>query len=109
MIAFGTGGSIFKNEKLLKDGLKEYINLGGTIIDSAEKYNSGIIIKNFIQRNNRNKFYIISKIRPHQYKQKYIFNVIKNKILKDLNTDYLDELVIHSAFEEKYEQDRINT
>lgn len=107
-IAFGTGGSSFKNTNLLKNGLKEYINIGGRIIDSAEKYNSGVIIKEFIKVD-RNAFYIISKIRAHQHPQSEIENVIKNKILKDLNTNYLDELVIHSACEEKYRQHRINT
>ena len=107
-IAFGTGGSSFKNPNLLKNGLKEYINIGGRIIDSAEKYNSGVIIKEFIKVD-RNAFYIISKIRAHQHPQSEIENVIKNKILKDLNTNYLDELVIHSACEEKYRQHRINT
>lgn len=105
MFCLGTGG--INNKKELIKSIDQYIKLGGYMFDSAEKYKSGKIIKNFIK--NRKKFYIISKIRPHLYSYNDIIKITKNKLLKDLNTDYLDELVIHSAMSEEYKINRLNT
>ena len=83
MYCLGTGGSSYKNKNIMASTINSYISLGGNIIDSAEKYNSGSLIGKFTKIN-RKKFYIISKIRPHIYNFYQIFNVVQNKLLRDL-------------------------
>ena len=66
----------YKNKNIKASTINSYISLGGNIIDSAEKYNSGSLIGKFTKINRKN-FYIISKIRPHIYNFYQIFNVVQ--------------------------------
>lgn len=103
MICFGTGG--FRGD--LEKSLNIFLKNNGKIIDSAEKYNTGQIIGNIV-KNNREDIYIISKQRPNSYNNMNdVILGFKNKILKDLRTNYIDEMVIHSPFSDDFKKNRI--
>lgn len=76
--------------------LKFGIELGMTLIDTAEMYGNGsseILVGEAI-KGIRDKLFIVSKVYPHNAGLKNIFKSCENS-LKRLNTDHLDLYLLH--------------
>ncbi|CAD8048483.1 unnamed protein product [Paramecium sonneborni] len=76
--------------KELKEGIKYAIQVGYTHIDSASYYKNG----QDIRVPQREDFFITSKIAPQEQGYENTIQACK-KILQDLDTKYLDLLLIH--------------
>ena len=92
---FGLG--TYKLDKnIVYDITYKALNLGYTHIDTAQLYRNEKEIGRAIQNINRNKIFITTKImikNIEKGEQKMIKSVIKS--LCDLNTDYIDLLLLH--------------
>ena len=73
------------------------IELGMTLIDTAEMYGEGLseeLIGEAIKDTARENLFIVSKVYPHNAGRKNIFNSCR-KSLERLGTDYLDMYLLH--------------
>ncbi|ETA81870.1 aldo/keto reductase [Youngiibacter fragilis 232.1] len=73
------------------------IELGMTLIDTAEMYGEGLseeLIGEAIKDINRENLFIVSKVYPHNAGRRNIFNSCKKSLAK-LGTDYLDMYLLH--------------
>jgi diketogulonate reductase-like aldo/keto reductase len=73
------------------------IELGMTLIDTAEMYGEGLseeLIGEALEEQNREELFIVSKVYPFNAGRKNIFNSCK-KSLERLGTDYLDMYLLH--------------
>ncbi|HHW66238.1 MAG TPA: aldo/keto reductase [Epulopiscium sp.] len=73
------------------------IELGMTLIDTAEMYAEGgaeEVIAQAIRPYDRDSLFIVSKVYPHNAGRKNIFKSCENS-LRRLNTDYLDLYLLH--------------
>ena len=78
-------------------GLKQGIELGITLIDSAEMYADGKaenIVGNAIRDLKREEIYVVSKVYPKNANRKHIYSSIERS-LKLMCTDYLDMYLLH--------------
>lgn len=79
------------------EALRLGIELGMTLIDTAEMYGDGLaedLVGEAIQGYPREKLYLVSKVYPHNAGRKNIFNSCENS-LKRLGVDYLDLYLLH--------------
>lgn len=80
------------------DIIKNGIELGLTLIDTAELYGRGHaeeLVGEAIKKFERENIFIISKVLPKNLRKNDLFNSIENS-LKRLKTDYIDLYLIHS-------------
>lgn len=95
-------GTWFMGEQKSKEddeiaSLQLGIELGMTLIDTAEMYGSGAaerLIGKAIEKLDRSKLFIVSKVYPHNAGKCNMFNSCENS-LKRLKTDYLDLYLLH--------------
>lgn len=90
----GENPSKFEKEK---ESLIVGAESGLTLIDTAEMYGSGqaeILIGKAMERMNRSKLFLVSKVYPHNAGRKHIFTSCQ-KSLQRLKTDYLDLYLLH--------------
>jgi len=115
-LAIGSGGSSYNyNNNLMYSSINKFAKMGGNIIDTGVKYNCSQVIRKIIKESN-NKLYIISKQRPIDYNnEQEIINSFNKDVLSGLDVNYIDEMVIHTAWgkergesETKYKNHRIN-
>lgn len=79
------------------EGLKHGIDMGMTLIDSAEMYADGKaenIAGNAVKSYNRNDLCLVSKVYPENANRKHIYSSLERS-LKLLCTDYLDVYLLH--------------
>ncbi len=79
------------------DALRTGIDLGLTLIDSAEMYGDGKaekLVGDAIKGYDRKKLFLISKVYPFNAGRKNIFSSCKNSIER-MNADYLDLYLLH--------------
>ncbi len=79
------------------DALRTGIELGLTLIDSAEMYGDGKaekLVGDAIKGYDRKKLFLISKVYPFNAGRKNIFSSCKNSIER-MNADYLDLYLLH--------------
>ena len=79
------------------DALRTGIELGLTLIDSAEMYGDGKaekLVGDAIKGYDRKKLFLISKVYPFNAGRKNIFSSCKNSIER-MNADYLDFYLLH--------------
>ena len=94
--SIGLGTWLIDNEKVSKT-VKDAIDLGYRLIDTAQAYGNEVGVGNGIKESNidRSELFITSKIKA-EYKD---YNSAKRSIdqsLKDLNVDYIDLMLIHA-------------
>jgi diketogulonate reductase-like aldo/keto reductase len=88
--------------------VRKAIENGYRVIDTAELYNNHLAIRDgiILSQIDRDKLYISSKIHDKtQKQQKNNKNTIRDaviKILDELGTNYLDQLLLHSAVKNRY-------
>lgn len=73
------------------------IELGMTLIDTAEMYGEGLseqMVGEAIKPYSREKIFLVSKVYPHNAGRKRIFDACDNS-LRRLKTDYLDLYLLH--------------
>lgn len=79
------------------ESLRLGIELGMTLIDTAEMYGEGLseeLIGEAIKDTKRENLYIVSKVYPYNAGRKNIFNSCR-KSMERLGTDYLDMYLLH--------------
>lgn len=79
------------------EALRLGIDLGMTLIDTAEMYGEGLaeeLVGEAIQGYPQEKLYLVSKVYPHNAGRKRIFTSCENS-LKRLGVDYLDLYLLH--------------
>ena len=79
------------------EALRLGIELGMTLIDTAEMYGEGAaeeLVGEAIKPFSRENLYIVSKVYPHNAGRKRIFTSCENS-LKRLGVDYLDMYLLH--------------
>lgn len=79
------------------ESIQTGIKLGINLIDTAEMYGEGKserLIGKAIQKYDRSKLFLVSKVYPHNAGKNQIFQSCENS-LKRLNTDYLDLYLLH--------------
>ncbi len=79
------------------ESIQTGIEHGMTLIDTAEMYGEGkseLLIGKAIQKYDRSKLFVVSKVYPHNAGRSRIFQSCENS-LKRLNTDYLDLYLLH--------------
>lgn len=104
--SIGLGTWLIDNDKV-KRTVKNAINLGYRLIDTAQAYGNEIGVGEGIKESNinRSELFITSKIRA-EYKD---YDSAKRSIdqsLKDLNVDYIDLMLIHAP--QPWEEFRIS-
>lgn len=85
------------NYKTDLDALKTALDIGVTLIDTAEMYGNGNaekLIGDAIKDVKREDLYLISKVYPHNAGRKNIKNSLM-KSMQNMNTDYLDMYLLH--------------
>jgi len=95
--SFGLGTYTVQNEECI-DIVSNALKIGYKLIDTAELYKNHKEISIAIEKSGqkREDIWITSKI--HNKDQRHLnISCAIDKILKDLNTDYLDLLLLHSA------------
>lgn len=100
------------------DAVKIALEIGYTHIDTAQVYGNHKQIAEGIKGHDRKKLFITSKVPPQNLGYANVIKTV-NKILDDLNTDYLDLCLIHwpnpflslkktlPAFEKLYNEKKI--
>lgn len=89
-------GDLLKTQREIEI-LKQGLNHGINVIDTAEMYGNGKaekVVGQAIQNFDRDKFQIISKFYPYHATPELIKESLE-KSLKRLNTDYLDVYLLH--------------
>jgi diketogulonate reductase-like aldo/keto reductase len=103
LIGFGTYK--LRNMESISIGLKNAIEQGYNMIDTAEIYRNQKFIGSFLKENNinREKIWITSKVSFASMK-KSEEEVIKGitKTFQDLQTNYIDLYLIHAPIEERW-------
>jgi diketogulonate reductase-like aldo/keto reductase len=95
-------GTWFMGEQKIKEkdeiaSLQLGIELGMTLIDTAEMYGDGgaeRLVSKAIMNYDRNQLSIVSKVYPHNAGRRNIFRACDNS-LRRLKTDYLDLYLLH--------------
>lgn len=77
--------------------LREGVNLGMTLIDTAEMYGEGraeTLVGEAIRQIPRDKLYLVSKVYPHNAGKSRIFHSVENS-LRRMGTSYMDLYLLH--------------
>ncbi len=86
-----------QNYKKDKEALQTALEIGVTLIDTAEMYGSGKaekLIGDVITSADRKKLYLVSKVYPHNAGRKNIRTSLL-KSMENMGTDYLDLYLLH--------------
>lgn len=99
---FGIGTDGFSDESELLTNLEEAYHLGVELIDTATGYQNHPTITKFLNKHKRENFFICTKFNNGDLLQNENIVDTVNKILQDLNTEYIDLLLIHNPAVENF-------
>lgn len=90
-------GEFMKTREKEIEALRTGLDIGMTLIDTAEMYGNGLseqLVGQAISGYDREKIFLVSKVCPHHAGRKKIYKSIRHS-LRFLRTDYLDLYLLH--------------